>query len=187
MNTEDLYRYLEIESVLSNYEIEVKPTGKLDCPFHENCTSSMRLYKELNGIACTRSSCANYRKVYNAFEVLQELEQCNKKEAVLFGKGLLLKELDDLRSLLKGKTKQEKLKESNKVVLSEKGAEFYEELKRYLRERNQTIFTGKALQKDFRVATSTLKKYLSQLTEQGSIEVIGGSRYRGYEYELKKE
>ena len=97
MNKQELERYLEIETVLRLEKIEFTDQGLFPCLFHEKRSECMKLYTELNETACMNENCSHYRKVFGAFELIQEVKQCKAEEARMFGKALLLKELQELR------------------------------------------------------------------------------------------
>jgi hypothetical protein len=182
MNEQELERYLEINRILSHHKIEVNESGLMSCPFHPNTEKNMKLYEELNGVACMKKSCSNYRKLFAAFEIMKKLQGVEKEEALSYGKKLLLEELELLRG------EKEVIEESPKTIeyigLSEGGKEFLEELKKYMEESSQKIFTSKEVGKYFRIARSTLKKYLQQFRTNELIEIRGGDQYNGYDYAL---
>jgi predicted transcriptional regulator len=182
MNEQEIGRYLEINKILSHYKIEVNEAGLMSCPFHSNCETNVKLYEELNGIACMKESCSNYRKLFAAFEVLQKLEGIEVDAALLYGKKLLLEELEILRG--KNKTREEEPKAIEKdKVLGGSLSLFLVDLEKYVKELEEPSFTRKAIEEHLRINKSTLKKYLRQLESQGIIKVIGGNRYRGgFEY-----
>jgi len=61
---------------------------------------------------------------------------------------------------------------------------FLEELKTWLAENNQQEFTSSEIRKPLRIPYSTLKRYLLQLRQYGLIEVAGGDRKNGFDYQL---
>jgi predicted transcriptional regulator len=188
MNEEELGRYLEINMILSHHKIEVNESGLMTCPFHPNSEKNVKLYGELNGIACMKKSCSNYRKLFAAFEILQKLQGIEKEEALSYGKNLLLEELEILRG--KNETIEEGPKRIEKdKVLGGSLSLFLVELEKYIEELEEPIFTRKAIEEHLRMNKSTLKKYLRKLEAQGLIKVTGGNRYRGgfeYRYEGKR-
>ena len=40
------------------------------------------------------------------------------------------------------------------------------------------------IRKEMRLAPSTMKRYLFELSRYGYIKVVGGSKYRGFEYQV---
>ena len=45
-------------------------------------------------------------------------------------------------------------------------------------------FNTSAIRREFRLAPSTQIKYLSDLRRYGLLKILGGNRYRGFEYQL---
>jgi DNA primase catalytic core len=63
--------------------------------------------------------------------------------------------------------------------------EFFERLKKWLRQENKTSFYSKEVRKQFRISPRTVNYYFFQLNEYGLLKKVGGSRYKkGYRYEL---
>jgi DNA primase len=62
--------------------------------------------------------------------------------------------------------------------------QFLERLKNWLKDSGKESFGAMELRRDFRLAPSTQIKYLSDLQRYGLVKVLGGSRYKGYEYSL---
>ena len=46
------------------------------------------------------------------------------------------------------------------------------------------VFSSTVLRKELRIAPSTLKRYLLDLSRTGYVKIKGGSKYRGFEYEV---
>lgn len=182
MNQAELEKYLEVRSILDLKGYELDNKGQLDCPLHEGCTGSWQLYEELNGVACMRSSCRYYQYLFRSIELLQELESCNKKQAVLIGKSMLLKELEDYRS--KSKVALESSLSKNTNYEMTRGSE--ELLSLLQQEFSSVSFGFDELRKrvSLEVGKSTLTKYLKTLRDSGYLEIVSGNRYRGYEYKL---
>lgn len=61
---------------------------------------------------------------------------------------------------------------------------FLEQLKSYVSNQNQPSFYAKAVRKTFRMSPPTVKRHLYQLVQYGYVKVTGGSKHRGYEYEV---
>ena len=59
---------------------------------------------------------------------------------------------------------------------------FLERLKKEVKDGD--IFYANQLRKKLRLAPTTLKRYLIELTRNGYIKIRGGSKYRGFEYEV---
>ena len=58
---------------------------------------------------------------------------------------------------------------------------FFEKLKGL---KGEEIFRGNEVRQELRIAPSTLKRYLFELTRYGYFKIAGGSKYKGYEYQL---
>ena len=59
---------------------------------------------------------------------------------------------------------------------------FLERLKKEV--KSGEIFYANQLRKKLRIPPSTLKRYLIDLSRNGYIKIRGGSKYRGFEYEI---
>lgn len=59
---------------------------------------------------------------------------------------------------------------------------FFERLKSIVKEEQS--FNGKVIRQQLRIAPSTLRRYLFDLNRYGYIKVIGGSKYKGLEYQI---
>lgn len=59
---------------------------------------------------------------------------------------------------------------------------FLEQLKE--RVKSGESFTGKTIRKSLRIAPSTLRRYLFDLNRYGYVKVVGGSKYKGLEYQV---
>jgi len=58
---------------------------------------------------------------------------------------------------------------------------FFETLKGM---KGQESFKGQEIRKELRLAPSTLKRYLLELTRYGYVKIVGGSKYKGFEYQV---
>ena len=58
---------------------------------------------------------------------------------------------------------------------------FFERLKEM---KDQESFRGQQVRKALRLAPSTLKRYLLELTRYGYLKIVGGSKYKGFEYQV---
>jgi DNA primase len=59
---------------------------------------------------------------------------------------------------------------------------FLEQLKKEV--KSGESFTGKIIRKSMRIAPSTLRRYLFELNRYGYLKVVGGSKYKGLEYQI---
>ena len=66
--------------------------------------------------------------------------------------------------------------------LTNASRKFLEQLKKEVKAGD--IFYANQLRKKLRLAPTTLKRYLIELTRNGYIKIRGGSKYRGFEYEV---
>jgi len=64
--------------------------------------------------------------------------------------------------------------------LSKASRTFFEKLKEEV--EPGSIFYAKTIRKKYRLAPSTLKRYLIELTRNGYLKIKGGSKYTGFEY-----
>jgi hypothetical protein len=190
MTKQELEKYLEIETVLNHYKLSVDEDGFMSCPFHTNCKKGLKLYKELNGVACTRESCANYRKIYNAFEFLQEIKGVKVEEARMYGKALLLKELEQLREL-KQEDSFEEIEEKRSLSRSEKGLILYwKKLKGFVLMQgsgNKAFeFNLTEVREQLGVSKTSQQRYIHELIAKKYIKQSSGSVNTGYYYQIMK-
>ena len=68
--------------------------------------------------------------------------------------------------------------------LTEPARNFFERLKKWLKENKQEQFRTSEIREQLHVTVSSLKRYLSELTSCGHIKITGGNRTRGYAYEV---
>ena len=80
---------LSIEQVLRHYGIKINRNGHVNCPFHEDKTPSMRVYKDTNTVYCFSGNCATHGKALDVIEVIQRKESCGKHQAIMKAKELL--------------------------------------------------------------------------------------------------
>lgn len=188
MTKQELERYLEVETVLRLEKVAFSPSGLFACPFHEKRSECMKLYPELNGIACMNENCKDYRKVFGAFDVLQELKSCKAEEARLFGKSLLLKELEELRGVnrkatTKSVVKKKPIPRKDKGLLS-----YWEDLKNFVLEKGKGKqdfeFNLTEIRERLELSKSTQQRYTKQLLAKGYIELSEGSSNTGYYYKI---
>ncbi|BDS10666.1 hypothetical protein [Aureispira anguillae] len=188
MTKQELERYLEIETILKLHKIAIDKEGFMSCPFHSNCERSLKLYPELNGVACMRESCSKYRKVLDAFSILQELEGIKTEEARLYGKSLLLRELESYRAR-KTPVKVQEIGENRSLNKREAVLlKYFEDLKRFVLEKGGGEqgyeFRLGEVREDLKVYKSTQQRYIHELLEKGYIEQSSGSSNRGYYYRI---
>lgn len=67
--------------------------------------------------------------------------------------------------------------------LSKASRRLLERLKEMVKEGE--CFTSSQVRKKFRMNASSVKRYLIELQRYGYLKIIGGSRYRGFEYEIQ--
>lgn len=68
--------------------------------------------------------------------------------------------------------------------LSGRCRDFFERLKKQLKASKAQTFYQKPVRESMRLNPNNLKHYLRQLQQYGYIKIVGGSRYRGFEYEV---
>ena len=64
---------------------------------------------------------------------------------------------------------------------------FYEMLKLYLKQKRQESFYSREVRLYYRSTPSSVNRHLKILMRYGYVKVVGGSRKKGYEYELEKD
>ncbi len=87
MEISDIKTRLSIESVLSHYNLKANNTGMLCCPFHDDKTPSMQIYRDTNTYCCFSSNCE--AGTGDVIDFIQLQDKCSKHEALLKAKSLL--------------------------------------------------------------------------------------------------
>jgi len=61
---------------------------------------------------------------------------------------------------------------------------FFEHLKSHLKKEKQESFYAAAIRRSMRLNPNNLKRYLIELSRHGYLKITGGSKYKGYEYQI---
>ena len=61
---------------------------------------------------------------------------------------------------------------------------FLERLKSYLKKHEKQSFYSKEIKSELRINYNSLKRYLRNLNQEGYIKVVGGTKSKGFEYEV---
>ncbi len=64
---------------------------------------------------------------------------------------------------------------------------FYQTLQTYLQQQNKPSFYASEIRKAYRMSPATVSRHLYTLMRYGYVKTVGGSRARGYEYEIITE
>ena len=62
---------------------------------------------------------------------------------------------------------------------------FLERLKKYLQSEKAVSFKTQEIRKELRMNPNNLKRYVRELLQYNYLKVLGGNRYKGYEYQLE--
>ena len=89
MTIEEIKAQLSMSTVLAHYGLKVNRNKHINCPFHDDKTPSMRVYEETNTVYCFSGNCSHSGKSMDVIELVQQLEKCNKHEAILKCKSML--------------------------------------------------------------------------------------------------
>jgi hypothetical protein len=79
-----------------------------------------------------------------------------------------------LKSVLLGKSDE----------LTKACRDFFESLKYWLTNQNKSSFYSKEIRTAFRMRPTTLNRHLQALVKYGYVQIIGGNRAKGFEYEI---
>ena len=188
MTKQEIERYLEVETVLRLEEVAYSSSELFACPFHEKREGCMKLYPELNGVACMNENCSDYRKVFGAFTTLQKLKDCKAEETRLFGKSLLLRELEELRGAVRKELDLVELKITN-ISRKDKGLlKYWTGLKSFVLEQgggNQAFeFNLSEIREALGIGKSTQQRYTNQLVSKNYIKKSQGNTNTGYYYQI---
>ncbi|MEL6628871.1 MAG: CHC2 zinc finger domain-containing protein, partial [Bacteroidota bacterium] len=97
---------LSIREVLSHYGLEVNKNGMVNCPFHSDRKSSMKVYDETNTVYCFAGGCGvSYLDV---IDFIMKVEKSSKRAAIVKAKELI-GFIGGLPTLSDTKRKKEKL------------------------------------------------------------------------------
>ena len=88
MSIQEIKSALTIETVLSHYNLSINKNQMLKCPFHSDQKASMKIYPKTNTAYCFAGSCKI--ESLDSIDFIMEIEKCNKHEALLKAKSLLV-------------------------------------------------------------------------------------------------
>lgn len=88
MQIHEIKTQLSIHQVLARYDLEVK-NNHVHCPFHDDKTPSMRVYKDTNTVFCFSGNCRHGNKVMDCIDFIMYKENCSKHQAINKAKALL--------------------------------------------------------------------------------------------------
>jgi DNA primase len=61
---------------------------------------------------------------------------------------------------------------------------FFEQVKTWLKKENKQSFHASEIRKMLRINPNNLKRYMIELSRYGFVKITGGSKYKGYEYQV---
>jgi DNA primase len=61
---------------------------------------------------------------------------------------------------------------------------FFEQVKTWLKKENKQSFHASEVRKMLRINPNNLKRYMIELSRYGFVKITGGSKYKGYEYQV---
>lgn len=61
---------------------------------------------------------------------------------------------------------------------------FFEQVKAWLKKENKQSFHASEIRKMLRINPNNLKRYMIELSRYGFVKITGGSKYKGYEYQV---
>jgi DNA primase len=61
---------------------------------------------------------------------------------------------------------------------------FFEQIKIHLKKERKQTFYGSMIRKSLRMNPSNLKRYITELMRYGHVKISGGSKYKGFEYQI---
>jgi len=71
--------------------------------------------------------------------------------------------------------------------LTKASRRFYEMLQGYLNREKKESFYSSEIRRAYRMTPATVKRHLRNLVKYGYVKTVGGSKNKGYEYEVEKE
>ena len=77
MTIKEIKTRLTIKTVLAHYGLVSNRNGMLNCPFHSDKKSSMRVYEKTNTVYCFASSCQV--ESADVIDFIMHKEKCSKR------------------------------------------------------------------------------------------------------------
>ena len=82
MSIQEIKSRLSMQEVLQHYELKPDRNRMLNCPFHDDKTPSMQIYKDSNTVFCFSANCELNGKSIDQIDFILHKEGCNKHEAI---------------------------------------------------------------------------------------------------------
>lgn len=82
MTIEEIKKHLSITTVLAHYGLKADKNHRLCCPFHEDSTPSMQVYKKTNTVFCFSGNCPLHGKPIDCIDFIMYKENITKHEAL---------------------------------------------------------------------------------------------------------
>lgn len=82
MEITEIKKHLDITTLLATYGLQADKNHRLTCPFHEDNTPSMQVYKKTNTVFCFSSNCPLHGKAIDCIDFIMYKENITKHEAL---------------------------------------------------------------------------------------------------------
>lgn len=136
MEISDIKSQLSILSVLSHYGIRSDRNNRICCPFHDDKTPSMQVYRETNTVYCFSSNCQLHGKAIDQIDFILHKEGCSKHESIQKAKSLITGSTTTAQS--KAKTMSQSQEQSLNDLFTQQRKSLHRTKKalQYLKDRN---------------------------------------------------
>jgi DNA primase len=82
MQISQIKQNLTLEQVLAYYELEPDKNNRMNCPFHEDKTPSLQVYKQTQTAFCFSSNCKTHGKSMDVIDFIMYKQDFTKAEAI---------------------------------------------------------------------------------------------------------
>ena len=82
MEIPDIKSKLSLADVLNYYHLKPDKHLRLNCPFHNDKTPSLQVYRKTNTVYCFSSNCKTHGKSLDVIDFIMYKENCTKHEAI---------------------------------------------------------------------------------------------------------
>jgi len=83
MTIQEIKERLSMEQVLAHYGLKPNRNQHINCPFHDDKTPSMKVYKDTNTVYCFSGNCRTHGRSLDVIDFVMQQENCSKHEALL--------------------------------------------------------------------------------------------------------
>jgi DNA primase len=89
MEIQDIKSQLTLATVLHQYNLKPDKNNKLNCPFHEDKTPSMQVYRDSNTVFCFSANCKAHGKAIDVIDFIMLKENITKHDAIIKAQSMI--------------------------------------------------------------------------------------------------